>query len=81
MRVDQVRAWKIFYLVFLVVVVLLQFADLRIVREISLIALVLSVAADVVITLLFWRCPHCRKMLPKRFLIGMDYCPRCGQSL
>ncbi len=33
-----------------------------------------------VITLIWWRCPHCRTGLGRRVL-WIKYCPRCGKEL
>ena len=31
--------------------------------------------------LFFWRCPSCRMPLPFHGMIGMEYCPYCGETL
>lgn len=43
----------------------------------ALIALMLALAA---LSLLWWRCPHCKKGLGRLFF-GVDYCPKCGKEL
>ena len=37
--------------------------------------------ACIVIKMVFFRCPHCRKTLPFRTFITLEYCPRCGNGL
>lgn len=37
--------------------------------------------AGAVVTVVFWRCPACRKMLPVRGGMGMEFCPFCGNPL
>lgn len=81
MTVDHVRAWRIAFFLLLFLGIGLTQSGRLIVREIALIGIAILVAANMVITLLFWRCPHCRKLLPVRNSLRMEYCPRCGQPL
>lgn len=30
---------------------------------------------------LVWRCPHCKKHLPRQGSFSMDYCPYCGEPI
>ena len=37
-------------------------------------------AAALIVTLLFWKCPHCGARLPRGLRV-YDRCPRCGKEL
>ena len=41
---------------------------------------VLAFVARIVISFLYWRCPHCGCMLSHRIHF-IQYCPHCGESL
>lgn len=36
--------------------------------------------AHIVIGIVFWRCPHCRRLLPEK-TYRIEFCPRCGMPL
>jgi hypothetical protein len=44
------------------------------------VAALLFVAAGAAIKIMFYRCPHCGKLLPLRNAF-IDYCPGCGDKL
>ena len=81
MNIDQVRVWRLAMALLVLLGIGLQQSNRLLVREIALIGIGVLLAANVVITLLFWRCPHCRKLLPVRGFLKLEYCPRCGQPL
>lgn len=37
--------------------------------------------AGLIINLVFWRCPNCRKMLPWRNAFAITHCPWCMEQL
>lgn len=41
----------------------------------------LLLIGGVVVRLVFYRCPHCHRLLPGRAPLDMDYCPYCGKRL
>lgn len=55
--------------------------------SLSIIGLIMMVVA-VITTLLFWRCPHCRRLLPTRInakdanndIDGFYVCPHCNTN-
>ena len=38
------------------------------------------VFAGLIVNLIFWKCPHCGRHLPKAGF-GMEYCPYCGEYI
>ena len=81
MSIDYVRVWKVAYILLLGLGIGLMQSSRLAVREAAMIGSGIAVAADLLITLVFWRCPHCRKLLPVRGVLRMEYCPRCGEPL
>lgn len=44
-------------------------------------AAIAVMALDLVQTLIFYRCPHCGRLLPFRHRSVPSYCPGCGREL
>lgn len=51
---------------------------------VQLICLVVGIGliiAAIVMRVKYWRCPHCKKMLPLGFRMEPDRCPKCKEML
>ena len=48
-------------------------------RVVSLVIAVVFLVLGIVITALAYRCPHCKRMLPKGII--PEKCPHCGEEL
>ncbi len=46
-----------------------------------LIAGALAILAAIVIRILYWRCPHCKKMLSLGFRMEPERCPKCKEII
>lgn len=46
----------------------------------SVIGLLILIGGGVVF-LVFYRCPHCHRLLPWRAPLDMEYCPFCGEFI
>ena len=57
------------------------FFDEFIAQMFFLIAGALAILAAIVIRIMYWRCPHCRKMLPLGFRMEPERCPKCMEII
>ncbi len=39
------------------------------------------IIAAIVMRIMYWRCPHCKKMLPLGFRMEPERCPKCKELL
>lgn len=52
-----------------------------IVQMVCLITGVGLIVAAIVMRIMYWRCPHCKKMLPLGFRMEPDRCPKCKEII
>lgn len=64
-------------LMFLLGAALASFTEVPILSVIGLLILI----GGVVVRLVFYRCPHCRRLLPWRAPLDMEHCPYCGEFI
>ena len=67
-------------LAFLLVIALLFFRDFLLETPLGVFLLVVYVIAYAILTLVWWRCPHCNSYLWKLSPFAA-YCPHCGEKL
>lgn len=53
------------------------------INNISLLSIIgiVIVCIGFIFFLFFWKCPICHKHLPFNGMIGMEYCPYCGNEI
>lgn len=57
------------------------FFDELAVQMFLLIAGAAAILAAIVIRIMYWRCPHCKKMLPLGFRMEPERCPKCKEII
>lgn len=57
------------------------FFDEFAVQMFLLIAGAAAILAAIVIRIMYWRCPHCKKMLPLGFRMEPERCPKCKEII
>ena len=51
------------------------------IQMLLLIAGAVAIVAAIVIRVIYWRCPHCKKMLPLGFRMEPERCPKCKEII
>ena len=51
------------------------------IQMLLLLAGAVAIVAAIVIRILYWRCPHCKKMLPLGFRMEPERCPKCKEVI
>ena len=84
---DYMAAKKLTNILFIVGTVLILslflFLESAAFNTIMLIVILLSLslfAVGVIITVKYYRCPHCHRLIQVRYRTP-DYCPECGEAL
>lgn len=52
-----------------------------IVQMVCLVVGVGLIVAAIIMRVIYWRCPHCKKMLPLGFRSEPDRCPKCKEII
>lgn len=57
------------------------FSEINLLFNIIVLISAMLVVSSLAVKIVFYRCPHCHKLLPLRTFTAPDYCWRCGKTL
>lgn len=75
------KKWKYIYEALRLVGIVLLIIGINIDSVILIIISVLPIITSIVISIVKWRCPHCKKQLSERLSNEVKKCPWCGNDL